>query len=172
MGEGRRRRGLEQVATVLPGPLRRELGSWEKLVGPTLAAETALVGRDPEGRLRVAVRNEAARHEIVARGGDLVAAFNTQARALGVPLATGVVCWVAASFSVPRLAAREAVPASQVAGAAGATPAALAAAGREGDAAAPGASPRLRETLVRWRACAIARAGSGGAGGGDSGGEG
>ncbi|TNF29335.1 MAG: DUF721 domain-containing protein, partial [Deltaproteobacteria bacterium] len=100
MTEPRRRwRGLERAGGMLPGDVSRALGSWERLVGPTLAAETAMVGVDATGVLRVAARNEAARRELLARSTDLLAAFNVQAQAMRRRPATGLVCWVAESFT-------------------------------------------------------------------------
>jgi|GEM_PF-2616253 len=154
MDETRRRwRGLERAAALLPRGVRAELGSWERLVGPTLAAETAMVGLDEAGVLRVAARNEAARQELLARSMDLLAAFNLQANAMGRRPATRVACWVASTFSVnpARAVARRRPPPPPIA------PELLEEARAEVARLAPGVSPAIAESLARARARALAR---------------
>jgi len=160
MDSGTRRwRGFERAAELVGAPLRRELGSWERLVGPMLAAETALVGRDRHGVLRVAARNEAARREIVARADDIVAAFNLQAQALGAATVSGVACWVAVAFKEQVSAPATFGPRGARAPIAPVSDEVLAQAEREVAATAPHADPKLRASLVRWRARSLAQRG-------------
>ncbi|PKN58140.1 MAG: hypothetical protein CVU56_07290 [Deltaproteobacteria bacterium HGW-Deltaproteobacteria-14] len=151
-GPNRRWRGLERAAALLPRSVSRDLGSWERLVGPTLAAETAMVGLDPGGVLRVAARNEAARNDLVARSVDVLAAFNVMATAMKRRRATSLSCWVAASFTAaPRERQAHARPPAPP------DPGLLAQARVEAARLAPGADPEIAELLALWRARTLAR---------------
>lgn len=158
----RRAAGLLRAASLLPragrDPASRwASATWDRLVGPTLAAESALVGLDASGTIRVATRNDAARRELLARADAIVATFNAQADALRGRRAVGLACWVAADFYRPQPQVSEAGLAATSARAAPADPVEVDRARREVAAIAPGVEPGLADALARIRARGLAR---------------
>lgn len=156
----RRAAGLIRAGTLLPrsasDPASRwGNATWDRLVGPTLAAESALVGLDGSGTIRVATRNETARRELLARADAIVAAFNAQADALRSRRAERLVCWVAAGF----YKRREVAATTPAAPRAPADPIELARARSEVSAIAPDVDPVLADALARIRARELARRG-------------